>query len=787
MNCKPIFKTPPILYNFIACLLNLLLFAPLYGQDSGASVFKSFNENQAFTCITVDPNNNIWAGTKKSGLFMLDLVADSDATTFQKIPTVNGNFDLEKFQINALSADAFSNLWVGHEGLGGLTAIQGGLEQVDYNNPGSATHLINSANAKCFNYTQGDGLPTRNIQGVTVDPNGTVWTAHSYDYLFTTQPIEVWTPFGPDVIFAGSSLFKPGTVAYRTIEQDTFTAKGVWSRNKLGLDPELPYPASTCAPGATETPQGRSFSSIGSNENEVWVSSFPYSDVNGEYHPARILKYDTETQQYLGDVTHESIQMPKGGIFNGIYLDKNDDAWVTVSARKGLAVRKDKVWQYLDPKKLPCIFPDNVSINENAIWGNSFGNVFIGTKQGLIVYNGRGPVGNSSSYTLYNADNYEMVSENIIGGFSERDSIQWIVTDNGIMRAVIGRFSNEALDEDDFCNADIEAIENADYDELSKSDRSYHLYRIETELCSQDEGPNKENCTADYIYNMLKNNVELTTPIPLDYPYDDVTMGLLMFLNDSDLPIIQKTVNDWEPNPTPDNETGAIKFIAEIAPNFKKFLTTSLTDFPPINPLAKKQIEHLLLDSRAELYETQQIANKDEDGGLKAVSCEKRYLLYNSPNFIGQRFKFDLSLDNVFCENQLESFKYDPVFVITDDENYKITNYTAEGHFLSPGKVTRMVVEECGKVKILTIGEGTQFCNGALQFNALGIDREALKYIFPYGFIADVIIDEYEDEIAEKLVHFGEMNAKGNLVAGAVLFKNIDLRLKKAFEDKADE
>jgi len=166
MNCKPVFKTPLILYNFIAGLLNLLLFAPIYGQDTAASVFKGFNENQAFTCITVDPNNNIWAGTKKNGLFMLDLVADSNATTFNKIPTVNGNFDLEKFEINALSADTFSNLWVGHEGLGGLTAVQGGLEQVNYNNPGSAIHLANSSNAKCFNYSQGDGLPTRSIQGV---------------------------------------------------------------------------------------------------------------------------------------------------------------------------------------------------------------------------------------------------------------------------------------------------------------------------------------------------------------------------------------------------------------------------------------------------------------------------------------------------------------------------------------------------------------------------------------------------------------------------------------------
>jgi hypothetical protein len=61
---------------------------------------------------------------------------------------------------------------------------------------------------------------------------------------------------------------------------------------------------------------------------------------------------------------------------------------------------------------------------------------------------------------------------------------------------------------------------------------------------------------------------------------------------------------------------------------------------------------------------------------------------------------------------------------------------------LYPGKVFRSVVEECGKVKIVTIGTGLSYCGDGKP---------------------------------------GEINAIGNIIVGSILFKNIDLRLKKAF------
>ena len=78
-----------------------------------------------------------------------------------------------------------------------------------------------------------------------------------------------------------------------------------------------------------------------------------------------------------------------------------------------------------------------------------------------------------------------------------------------------------------------------------------------------------------------------------------------------------------------------------------------------------------------------------------------------------------------------------------------ITNYTLPGHFLYPGKVFRTVVEECGQVKVITYGSGLSSCGpgGGLLLPSPGL-----------------------------------MNANGNTIVGSILFKNIDLRLKQAFE-----
>lgn len=118
------------------------------------------------------------------------------------------------------------------------------------------------------------------------------------------------------------------------------------------------------------------------------------------------------------------------------------------------------------------------------------------------------------------------------------------------------------------------------------------------------------------------------------------------------------------------------------------------------------------------------------------------YKLYNNTTVIIGRVKYNKYIDNTVCGNKLLSTQYDPVWIYPDDKNLSITNYTAPGHFLSPGKIERRVIEECGKVKIVTLGSGRQYCG----------DNPA-----------------------------GYLGAVANKITGKSIFKNIDLRLRAAF------
>jgi Leucine-rich repeat (LRR) protein len=60
-------------------------------------------------------------------------------------------------------------------------------------------------------------------------------------------------------------------------------------------------------------------------------------------------------------------------------------------------------------------------------------------------------------------------------------------------------------------------------------------------------------------------------------------------------------------------------------------------------------------------------------------------------------------LTNIFS---LPKSYANPIALYVDETNKCVTNYTLPEHALYPGKVTRCIVEECGKIKVQTFGEG---------------------------------------------------------------------------------
>lgn len=397
---------------------------------------KSFTQGQKFTCITVDTNNNVWAGTKKAGLYFLDQKAMSPDFEFMNIE--DEQFVLEDFEITSMAADSFGNLWVGHHGKGFSSAVQGGMERVDFNNPNDVKHFGTDADAKCLRMQEREGLATRRTNQVTVDKEGTVWSAHKWDNLTYTGEPYVQIIYGiPFTIPGGASITTPGAFSYKKAGWEKFETIGSFSN----VTNQLPYPAYTCNPKPTEAPQGRIFQSIATNEHSVWVSIYPYTDEDEEFHPPQVQIYDRKSATYRGYFNFESLGLSGPGIFNGIYLSPDCGIAVTsISAKQGFIVSGNgQSKSIIKSTTHPDILPPDTRINSNAIWGNGYGNVFIGTDNGVLVYDGVGKFNEASSYKLYNSSTTEQegfISDNILGGYSDRDSVQWIVTDNGIMRMV---------------------------------------------------------------------------------------------------------------------------------------------------------------------------------------------------------------------------------------------------------------------------------------------------------------------------------------------------------------
>jgi hypothetical protein len=676
----------------------------------------SYNSGTSFACIAVDSNYNIWAG-RSNGVYQLNKLSNPNATTFVSVAGTTN------FNVQALAADHAGNIWAGHNGRGGSTAVGGGIEQIPINNP-VPVHFSPDRNAECFTYLARNGVGTLNCAGLAVDSSGTVWSAHKYN----------------DLTSGSDYILTPGTFSFRPENYPSFISRSTYKDYTSGSEPaEFPYPAYTCNPPATQPAQGRNVYSVAAGKDQAWISVAAYTSKSGISFPARLLKYDQDGYYTGVSADFAMIGIPAGGIFNGLWLTPSGDLWATINAGKGFAVRRRNNWTYVNTANLSCIFPAGAIINANAIWGNRLGQVFIGTNKGLIVYNGTGSVNSKSSYTLYNKATNGLISDQILAGVSEKDSIQWIATDNGIMSTTLGRNYPLAIDTADYhvCNLkpinEIEDIANQNV----TGRKDYHLYRVETQVCSTT-GPNGANCNADYVYKLMKQDASLTAPTPWDFPYDVLSAPMLAAAElagdkNTIVDMVYQHVNAFDPATAwATNSNGGIKYITQVLDGTYRILHLAA----PTNIKIPLLSEYVDRDERAHWMEQQKADNPEG-----VVACNT-YNLYNSPYFINDRFGYSQTLDRL-CGKKLHDFTYDQVWIYPDDKNLTFTNYTQPGHFLYPGKVFRTVVEECGKVKIVTVGTGLSYCGD--------------------GFI-------------------GGQNAIGNIIVGSILFKNVDLRLKKAFE-----
>ncbi len=754
--------------------------------------FTTYNVNTAFTTIALDSiNNRVWAGTNQNGVFNIEIGGETIPPIFS---TFTGSAadgpDLSNIRITSMAGDGLGNIWIGHQGTS-FNGIQGGLEKI---NGTAISHYSADRNFIGISFYEREGLATRRLTSVTVDKNNKVWVAQKYHDLTVTGT-------------GGGYYLTPGALSYKSANAQIFTTKGGWFPGLLNGQPaELPYPAWTKNPPPVRNAQSRTMDAISVDNSQVWVGVRGYSirddddtdrtdDTHYEnnlYVEPRVLVYDLNANfMNLGSVptyrgfSYEDMRFPPGGIINGICAsnssensgnNNNKGTWVTNSfTGRGFSVYNGNSWTYMDPNNVEVqkIIPSGTRFNANAMWKNEYGNVFMGTTNGLLVYDGRNPINEAASYTLYSKTDIipgspyvvidsNMSSNNIKGGVSNKGE-QWIATDNGIMRVKIGHieykeevglcpnnwrertnFSDDLsinqclLSQAQSTNPVVMEVETA----VATPDNTYHRYQIETTIYDPNGSTANRYATVENIFHMLKEHSKFQAIIPYDMPTEILGDEFLQDITPEHVKLFEDKSNEQTSRiPTVQSIMDLSGLTGyDIKNNTWRANSGLIINFNPWQLLNRK------------IYFNRQVAVNPE----KSIHESQTYLLYNTPEASEVRMLFkkyytngplwtnSISV-NENCQGLgLESVPYDPVIMHIDDTNYTIINYTKEGHYFHPGKITRTVIrdKDTGEIYIRTIGEGLHFCKGNL----------------------------------------GVFSGKLNTMMGVILFKNVDLRLKDAFE-----
>lgn len=369
----------------LVCLLPAKCFAQttFVNYQMGGAGSGAFTTNN-FKCIGVGKDNRIWAGTQYGGLYTYD---DNGLNIWLKSDKLTNVF------INDIKPDADSGIWIAQSGqasMGGNSNIAGGVNYFP-----AASDISMSFYSVQGTTTSAD-LLSRNVRSLYIDQS---WGSTN------GRLPRVWAAQG-------------------TYITSFNTRRGGLS---IGLNPFATYftnYASGYATGTSATPISEA---VGGNNQEVWIAA---RQNNGG---SQILRY-RPNGTYIGfHGTADTSLFQAGFTAQAIHFDAAGNRWIGMKAG-GLIIKTATGWLKMDA---PSFFPAGTQVNYNAITSDEFGNVYIGTSNGLLEYQSKDYNPSSSpdytpSYNYYTT-NEGLPGNNITGlAYDQKNGRLLITSDAGV-------------------------------------------------------------------------------------------------------------------------------------------------------------------------------------------------------------------------------------------------------------------------------------------------------------------------------------------------------------------
>jgi Zn-dependent metalloprotease len=344
----------------------------IYNTDN-APIFAT----NSFSSVAVSKNGYVWAGTNFNGLYMFD------GTNWSVRNEINN------VRINSIQADRSGGVWVAQSGVqtNVAQAIGGGVNYFP-----TPTDPM-----KFYTNSLTSQTPSRNGRCIYIDT-----------FLLNdgTNP-RVWVAMGTfqrtaDLI-SQSGMLAQGL--YNTYREFQPVSMGIDVNNKT-----------------------RSCLSVGGKKGEVWTFVQANAGIN------QLLQYDAVTQTLIGfyDATNTPT-IPSGFYVRSIYFDAKGRGWFGLATGNLLVYDEYKVWHHINTSSF---MPAGSSCNFNSIAGDKWGDVYIGTNVGMLMFDhdiGQNElIDDLGLYHFYNEYNgFPSSNINAIAYDTLRYKL-WLATDKGI-------------------------------------------------------------------------------------------------------------------------------------------------------------------------------------------------------------------------------------------------------------------------------------------------------------------------------------------------------------------